>query len=116
MFRKPYLPAFIWLIIVTALSVMPGVPLPKFNLFSADKLGHAGAYAVLAWLMFRGFKTANGRAANGPEILVIFALAAGYGVFMEFIQGTFFPTRFFEVDDMIANAIGAALAIPFRKL
>lgn len=116
MFKKPYLPAALWLAIVTGLSVSSGVPMPKFNLFSADKIGHAGAYAVLAWLLLSGFKAANRRLPNTKELLIIFGLATGYGVLMEFVQGTFFPNRFFEVDDMLANAFGALLAtITFRR-
>jgi VanZ family protein len=110
MFKRPYLPAFVWLGIVTALSVMPGGALPKFNLFSADKIGHAAAYAVLTWLLLRGFRSANGRAAQWKEHGAIFCLATGYGILMEFVQGTFFPNRFFEVDDMLANGFGALLA------
>jgi VanZ family protein len=115
MFKKPYLPAALWLAIVTALSVSPGVPMPRFNLLSADKVGHAVAYAMLAWLLFQGFKAANRRLPNTKESLIIFSLATGYGILMEFVQGTFFPNRFFEVDDMLANAFGALLAtITFR--
>lgn len=109
MFKKPYLPAFLWLLAVTELSVMPGVPLPKFDLFSTDKLGHAAAYALLAWLIFRGFRAANGRNASWKEGLVICSIATGYGILMEFVQGAFFPNRFFEVDDMLANAFGAVM-------
>ncbi len=109
MFKIPYLPAFIWLVIITILSTSPGVPMPKFNLFSTDKLGHAAAYALLTWLLFKGVKAAKNRSANWKEATVIFCLAAGYGVLMEFVQGTFFPYRFFEIDDMLANGIGALI-------
>ena len=110
MYKIPYLPALVWLAIVTGLSVMPGVPMPKFNLFSADKIGHAAAYALLAWLLLRGFKAQHKRAANARETLMFFGLATGYGILMEFVQGTFFPYRFFEVDDMLANTFGAMVA------
>jgi VanZ family protein len=110
MFIKPYLLAFVWLVVITVLSISPGVPMPKFNLLSVDKIGHAGAYALLTWFMFRGFKAANSRPANWKESMVIFSLSTAYGVLMEFVQGTFFPYRFFEVDDMLANAFGALVA------
>lgn len=109
MIKKAYLPALLWLLLVTVLSVSPGVPAPKFNLFSTDKIGHACAYALLTWLLFRGFKSANSRAANGMESLIIFGISTGYGILMEFVQGTFFPYRFFEIDDMIANGTGALI-------
>jgi VanZ family protein len=116
MLKKAYLPAIGWLLLVTILSVISGVPAPKFNLFSIDKIGHAGAYAVLTWLLFYGFKKANGRMADRKESAVIFCIAAGYGVCMEFIQGAFFPSRFFEVDDMYANAFGAFVATLLAQL
>lgn len=111
MFKRPFLPAWIWLAVVTALSVMPGVPMPKFNLFSSDKLGHAAAYGVLAWLIWRGWKRVRTSALTTRELWIIFALSSGYGVLMECVQGAFFPYRFFEFDDMLANAFGAALAM-----
>ena len=110
MLKKPYLLPLLWLLMLTALSVSPGVPAPKFNLFSADKIGHAVAYGGLAWLMFRGFKAANSRPANWKESIFIFSISTGYGILMEFVQGTFFPYRFFEVADMLANAFGALVA------
>ena len=119
MFKKNYWPACFWLVLLTILSVMPGVPMPKFNLFSMDKLGHAGAYAILTWLIFRGFQAAKGRKANWKEGIVIFCLSTGYGALMEFVQGTFFPYRFFELDDMLANGFGAfivAIVIPRTKI
>jgi VanZ family protein len=47
---------------------------------------------------------------------LIFLLATGYGAFMEWIQGTFFPNRSFEYDDMIANTAGVFLAIMIFRL
>lgn len=120
MIVKPFVPAAIWLVIVTFLSTSGGVPLPKFDLFSADKIGHAGAYAVLVWLLLWGVWKTKNREATAGEKFLIFALAAGYGAFMEWVQGTFFPGRFFEYDDMLANAAGAflamMLAVPLYKI
>lgn len=105
---KHFLPAFAWLVFVTILSTMPGVQLPRFSLIGTDKLGHAFVYGVLVWLSLRG----AARAGFGPLAwagFVAFAFASGYGAFMEWVQGTFFPGRFFEWDDMIANTFGAAV-------
>jgi VanZ family protein len=107
---KPYLPALLWLIFVTAISVTPGVPLPKFELFSPDKLGHVAAYGLLSGLLLWGFSRFKKRLPNWKEGLLIFSLSTGYGILLEFVQGAFIPGRFYEVDDMIANAAGAALA------
>ena len=112
---KPYLPAAVWLAIITLLSVTPSVQLPKFELFSTDKLAHAGAYAMLTALLLRGIWKSKGRNATRGELFLVFCLSAGYGALMEWVQGTFFPYRFFEYDDMLANAAGAFLVVIFAN-
>ena len=110
MTKKHYLPAFIWLLVVTALSVTPGMQLPKFELISTDKLGHLAAYGVLSALLLWAYNRSTGLRPGWKTGLAVFAFSACYGILMEFVQGTFIPGRFYEVDDMIANATGAALA------
>lgn len=108
---KPYIPALIWLVVITWLSVNSGMPMPKFNLFSADKLFHAAAYAMLTGLLLWGrYKTGPLPVPRAQQFL-IFLAATGYGAFMEWIQGAFFLNRSFEYDDMIANTSGVFLVI-----
>jgi VanZ family protein len=107
---KAYLPTLVWVVVITIVSTMPGIQLPNFNLFSADKLAHAIMYATFVFLVVRDFKKKNGRWPDFKEGMTFFLLSAGYGVFMEWVQGTFFPGRFCELDDMIANTFGAIVA------
>jgi len=107
---KPFIPASLWLVVITYLSVSSGAQMPKINLLSADKVGHALAYALLVWLLAWGVKRAKNRPATRTELFGMFVLATAYGAFMEWIQGKFFPNRFFEYDDMLANAAGAFLS------
>lgn len=103
---KIWWPAAAWLMLITVLSVIPGSQLPKFALFSIDKLGHAAVYAILSWLCLRAAQVQGlGRSAG----LAVFGFATMYGILMEFVQYTFVPGRFYEYDDMLANAIGAGL-------
>lgn len=112
---KPFLPALGWLAVITYLSVTSGVQLPKFNLFSADKIAHAGAYALLVGFLVWGVWTSKKRMPLRGELVLFFVLATAYGALMEWVQGTFFPNRFFEYDDMLANAAGAFLASIFAS-
>ena len=109
--KRSFLPVLIWLVFVTYMSLNGGVQLPKMNLISADKLGHAAAYAVMVWLLLAGFEKAKNRPTTRGEQVLAFIAVSGYGAFMEWVQGTFFPNRFFEFDDMLANSAGAFLAI-----
>lgn len=107
---KPYLPALVWLLVITGLSLVPKIQFPEFNLISTDKLGHVAAYALLVWLVLYGFKKQNGRGASWKESLAIVCAATLYGALLEFVQGNFIPGRLFGYDDMIANALGAVAA------
>jgi VanZ family protein len=121
MLLRPFLLPFLWLVVITLLSVMPGVPAPKFDLVAPDKLAHAFVYGVLVWLGLRAFRRVRpGGAVGLMQGAGMFIFASGWGMFMEYIQGAFFPGRMFEFDDMLANAAGAAAAwalfvIVYRK-
>ncbi|NJN34087.1 MAG: hypothetical protein HC817_07405 [Saprospiraceae bacterium] len=57
-------PAIGWGIFVFVLSVWPGKDFPKiedwFDLFSVDKVVHMVFYALLTWLILRGYVRVNG--------------------------------------------------------
>lgn len=79
------------------------------NLLEADKLAHAGAYCVLTTLLIFGF--ARSGHTFWWAILYSILLAGGYGVLLEVIQYSFFPRRYFEVWDIVANIIGCLISI-----
>lgn len=107
---KPYLPAIVWLLVITGMSLVPKIQLPEFNLMSTDKVGHVAAYALLVWLILRGYKQKNGIEADWKIGLAVVFTATLYGALLEFVQGNFIPGRLFGFDDMLANTIGAAAA------
>lgn len=82
--------------------------MPKFQLFSTDKLAHAAAYGLLSWLTLWGFARWKGRATVFDGLLTVLT-ATLIGAALEYIQFRYFPDRMFEYDDMLANAVGALL-------
>ncbi len=104
-----YWPALLCLTVITVLSVLPSVQLPKFELVAPDKLGHALAYGTFTWLTLRGLRRNTGRLTSAGAWWTV-CLAIAYGVLMEFVQYAFVPGRFYEYDDMLANAFGAVAA------
>ena len=108
---KFLLPALLLLVVITFLSLSSNVPMPRVNFFSLDKVAHAGAYALLTWMLALGVRKSKNSPLTRNNLLWIFCFAAGYGVWMEWVQGTFFPNRFFEYFDMLANAAGSLFAI-----
>jgi VanZ family protein len=88
-----------------------GVNPPKImpDLLEPDKLAHAAAYCMLATLVTWGF-VRNGQHFWQAAVTSVF-LSAGYGVLMEIVQYNFFPNRYFEVWDIVANIIGCLVSI-----
>jgi VanZ family protein len=101
-----YVPALLWAIIIYFLSTTSAENLPKFNLLSADKIGHLCFYAGLTfWLLWAGRKA---DVSTNISTAVALILAASYGTALEYRQA-YLPDRAFDYADMLANFAGCAL-------
>lgn len=114
---RPFIPAVLWAIVIMSLSVGPNIDMPQdwTNIISWDKLGHFAVYGVLTYLILWGFSKQN------PQIelkiyLLGFLGSIAYGLFLELIQYTYFPNRFFEYLDILANIIGSFAGLYFFKI
>ena len=79
------------------------------ELISPDKLGHLLAYFVLSVSFLWAF--AQTKQLNRRLAFWVVITCASYGIVLEFVQFAFFPERYFEWWDMLANLVGALLAI-----
>lgn len=82
--------------------------------FQIDKLVHMALFGSLALSFFVHFELSNNKflkSIRAKAFTLIFCTL--YGIGMEYYQKYFVPTRGFEVADMLADAIGAILALPF---
>lgn len=103
--------AVIWALIIFRLSTMSGAQLPKLEwMMTPDKFGHAFVYAVLTILLILALQPINKK-----KLLIAATLATAYGISMEIIQYTFFPGRYFEFNDILANILGVLLALWTQK-
>ena len=73
----------------------------------SDKLKHATAYLTLAVLWGLWLATTTGGLRAGALFAALFAL----GALLEGLQWGFYPERFFELADMLANGVGAGLGL-----
>ena len=103
---KVYSP-ILWALFILALSIGPGANFPEMNLFEPDKLAHLFVYGVLVYLALRAYKSVKELSLR--IIIVIISSSALYGLLLEIVQKTFFPHRFFEWGDVIANTVGSIL-------
>jgi len=80
----------------------------------ADKVVHMGLFGSLALSIFFYFEqlsTIGFKSIRAKALSLILCIL--YGIAMEYYQKYFVPSRSFDVIDMLADAIGALLALPF---
>jgi VanZ family protein len=108
---KQFIPALLWGITILLLSTVGGVNPPDImpNLLEPDKIAHAGAYGVFSTLLIFGFARSGHSFWKAVTVGVL--CAASYGALMEVVQYSFFPNRYFEVWDIVANIIGCLMSI-----
>jgi VanZ family protein len=103
---KPFLPAIIWASIVFGMSIGPGIQLPE-TAISPDKIGHFIAYGILTLLIIKALEK-NKKLSSKTANLTVLTVSI-YGIALEIVQWAFFPNRYFEVWDMVANFLGSFL-------
>ena len=99
--------ALLWALCILVLCLIPGRSLPQwswFDLLSLDKLVHAGLFGTLTLLLCGAF-VKRGAPANFLAPAVV--LSMGYGWGTEVLQGLEALGRRTDLNDMIANTVGA---------
>ena len=111
---KYFVPAILWSLVILGLSTMSGISLPEqlWDILAWDKLAHAGVYGLQVMLIYYGFQQYRKAEKLGNQLLITgFLISVVYGIGMEVIQYSFFPNRYFEVLDIIANIIGSIIGL-----
>lgn len=106
---KKYYPAAAWAVFILALSVGPSPNLPDTLNFEPDKAAHAFVYGVLVYLALRALRAGDKVTRSNVLKVVIFSIL--YGLLLEVLQKTFFPYRYFEWGDVLANTVGSVLGL-----
>ena len=113
---RNYLPALIWALIILVLSAKAEINLPEsiFDFIAMDKLGHFGIYGILTGIILWG-NHKSGLPLNKNTGITAILVSGVYGISMELMQYYFFPGRYFEYLDIIANIIGAICGFALFK-
>jgi len=115
---KYLIPAAFWTVFIFWGSVTSVKTLPAFSyklLIQPDKIAHLGVYAILVVLALWGIHKSLGSLSPSWIKWVVFG-GIVYGILIECVQYTFFPGRYFEIFDIIANIIGCLTGMFFYKL
>ncbi len=107
--NRRWLILFLYFIFISILFFLPGSAFPKTNWLSKiwfDKWVHIGLFAVLNFLTCWAF------AINSKQtIIIVLAIAALYGISVEFIQDQFVLNRSFDWGDWLADIAGSILGL-----
>ncbi len=110
-----WIPAAGYALLLLLVSTMSGEQLPRIDwVASPDKWAHLVAYALFTWLLFWPLEHSRPERRARQQNLALL-ISAAYGLLMEVLQYAFFPGRYFEVWDLVANISGATLAWVVRR-
>jgi VanZ family protein len=104
---RPFRWSLLWALVILVLCLFPGQRLPDWNwvaLFDLDKVVHAFLFFVLAVLLAQALQV-QGKLASYLVWAVIMSMA--YGLATEFMQGLEALGRRTDLNDMVANTLGA---------
>lgn len=120
MLLKHLTPALLWAAFILVLCGIPGSQLPEmpfWDIFSFDKAAHVAVFLVLSVLLKVAFLKQHQYCNLRYKCnIIVVLIAAGYGVVIELLQAFVFAERSAEINDMIANTIGACLGLFVFKL
>ncbi|MDP1726119.1 MAG: VanZ family protein [Bacteroidota bacterium] len=115
---KTYRFAILWALFVLFLCGINGSNLPDLHfdfVLGIDKIAHMFLFGLQAWFILKASYK------NHDKSYFVYAVTATvisslYGILIEVLQGVLFINRTFDYADMLANAMGAFLSIPFGYL
>ena len=101
---------FGYIIFIISVSSIPGHSMPRFILFSWDKLLHVVEYSILGYLAVN-----SSRAISKDQVMVVIISCLGFACFDELWQ-SLIPGRFSSGLDIIADGIGITVGAIFGSL
>ena len=96
-----------YILLIISVSSIPGYSIPRFILFSWDKLLHLVEYSILGYLAVNSF-----RAISKGQVIVIIISCLCFACFDELWQ-SLIPGRFSSGLDIIADGIGITMGSIF---
>ncbi len=95
-----------WTLLILALCSIPGQDLPDLNVWSMDKVGHFGVFAIYGWLWLAAWTP---RRSNAVAWVLVTGVA--YAVFTELYQGWLPWDRTPDPYDVLADVAGLVAGV-----
>jgi len=104
------LPALLYCAIIFLVSSLSAPPAPSYPFAWGDKVNHAGAFAIMMALVFRGIRWLLPERSTRVQLILALACCMLYGATDE-IHQAFVPNRQCDIFDWMADTVGALLAM-----
>ncbi len=107
-------PARVWTIIIFILLALPGNMLPSethTDIPNLDKAVHIILFGLFVFLWSVYYAAKENSNNLNRKVIIVFIVACLYGTGMEYVQKYFIPNRDFDLYDIAADIIGAALGL-----
>ncbi|PKH66411.1 hypothetical protein CXF59_10660 [Flavobacterium sp. ALD4] len=103
--------ALLWTGVVLFLSLVQADKIPAVNIQNLDKVVHAFFHFVFTslWILF--FKTQIKDPDSYKPYVISFLFSVLFGITVEMLQGQYTTTRKEDALDVLANLVGATLAV-----
>jgi len=103
--------ALLWTGVVLFLCLVQSDKIPAVNIENLDKVVHAFFHFVFTslWILF--FKTQIKDPDSYKPYIISFLFSVLFGVTIEILQGQYTTTRKEDALDVLANMVGASLAV-----
>lgn len=105
--------ALAWTGVIAYFSLTPSSNLPVVAIPYVDKLVHVSFHFAFTLFWFLFFKKRLGSQNVSEPLVFAFIFSVFFGVVIEILQGSCTLTRRADVIDVLANMIGAVLAVCF---
>jgi VanZ family protein len=102
--------AWIWTIVVAVLCLVRLTNLPKVGIESPDKYVHAVFHFIFVLLWCQHFRK-NRRLREIPLLAKALLFSIAFGCLIEIAQEYFTASRQADLQDVLANFVGAAVAV-----
>lgn len=117
MFLKYNIPAILWSLLIMVLCLLPGDKMPKDPIVNADKIYHAGAFALMGFLFAYGFtKQSKFPFVSRHAGKMAFGISAALGGLIELLQYYFVRNRQGDWLDFLFDSVGAWVGVTILLL
>lgn len=117
MFGKHTLLAWLWALALLLVCMLPGNRLPQEPVVNADKIFHAIAFGLLAYLWVRGWKLQQTSALIRSRAWPLALLCTiAFGGLIELLQETLAQNRSADWLDWLFDSLGAIAGVSFYSL